>query len=336
MAINEVPQTPKQKRYGFVTTHQSTWGTAGGDSDAVTEIECEPFEINRDIKEIIQPGSHGSRNLTDSDVITHTKGVMPTFTVTGTANHNSFDQILAATFQNVTEGAATPYSKSYTFSSTQPNFAANAGYFYTWIERDPTASKSCKVADCIVKSLTMTLEAGEPLKYTAEWVGRGLASITSNPSGTWTRDTATDLWHFHDFDTITIASTSYHLVSAEITLGHDIIPVGQDGSGNPATFAMTNRQATFKVKVVKDTDWETSLGSWAGNTVIAFRIGSGHATPGTTDGDLDFAFRGKLNSGAKAHDDIIAGELSGTMLMADDGGTEPITVVLANAVDRTW
>ncbi|MBD3403517.1 hypothetical protein GF420_11520, partial [candidate division GN15 bacterium] len=176
---------------------QSTWGTAIADNAAFTKLLVEPTTFELDVKKRDNPSSVGTRNKTYGQVVHDTKGAMLMISLSGFARRNDLVQLLYGKIQGVTEGAASPYSKTYVFGDTQPDFASDAGHFLTVIERDPTSSRSLKGADMIVQQLTLTLNAGERLQYSAELVGRGVPDHDSNPSGTWTLVDG-NFWHFED------------------------------------------------------------------------------------------------------------------------------------------
>jgi len=340
MAINENPQSPKEKRYGIAA--QTTWGTAVVDAGAFMEMDCEAFEVNPDIKELDINGAHGTQVPRVSDKLIHTNGSSPIVSIPAMlAKHDELDYFLYAAIGSVVEGETTPYAKTFTLPTTPPNYGQSAGNFFTVIERDPAASKSTKVIDCISKQLTISLAEGEALKFAAELQGRGVPSFTSDPSGTWTRNAIADIWHSEALDRCTIdfggGAVSFHLVNFELVIPYELKPIGQDGSGSFQTFGLTLQPVTWKLKVVKDADYHTALTNWSGNTAVDINVGWGNATPGTDDGDLDFALHGKINAATKSNDNVINADLSGVCLESDDGSTtEALTIVMANAVDRSW
>ena len=339
MANNEVPQSPREKRYGFAP--QVTFGTAIADTAAFTEIDCEPTQVDRDVKELEVAGAHGSRKQNLNDMIVHNRNAMPKVTLDLFAKKEEHAEFFYATMQSVVEGATTPFSKTFTLLDTQPDFQANAGHFLTFIERDPAASKSTRMVDMIFGANTISLGGDEPLRFSLEGIGKALPIITSNPTGTWTRNNPTNLFYRSDIDICTIdfggGAVNFHLHELEIAFGWEVTGVGQDGAGGFNTFMMGSPVHTFKIAVVKDSDWETGMANHAAGTAVNCRVGWGNATPGTDDGDLDFAFHGKIDGpgGAeKLHEDPMIGVLTGKLL--DDGATEPITVILADAIDKVW
>ncbi len=340
MANNEIPRAPEEKRYGIKL--QSTWGTAEVDNAAYIELDCEQTEFVPDIKKVDAPGSHGSRTKRDQNNILHTKYASPTLPLTMFAKLGEIDIFTYLAMQNVSETGTSPYPKTFTFSTSQPDFQSNGGLFVTAIERDPVASSSYKGRDLISQTLTYSLTPDEPLKLTTTLQGIGTPAGTSNPSGTWTRTTGAStagyFWQA-DFDQIEInfggATANFHLEEFELTVTHELSMIGQDGAGDFQTFGMGKRSATFKIKAVKDSDWNNVYSNWKGNTAIVCRIGSGSSIAGGTSGDLDFAFRGKIDAGTKVNDAMLKGEFSGEILDTDSG-TAGLTIVVATGADRTW
>lgn len=339
MAVDENPQAPKEKRYGLAA--QSTWGTAEADAAAFMELDCDALEVNHDIKEVDIVGAHGTQVPKISDKLIHTKGSSPMVTIPAMpAKQDELDHLLYGVLGAVTEGETTPFDKTFTLPTSPPNYGQSAGHFFTFIERDPAASKSIKAADMLVKQLTLSLAEGDFLKVAAELQGRALPSFTSNPSGTWTR-AALDLWHAEDLDRCTInfgsGAVSFHLVNFEVVVAYEMKMIGQSGSGDVQALYPSLQPLTWKLSVVKDSDFHTALTNWSGNTAVDVNLGWGNATPGTEDGDLDIQVHGKINAAPKAHDQIITAEITGVCLESDDGTSdEALQIVMANAVDRSW
>ena len=112
--------------------------------------------------------------------------------------------------------------------------------------------------------------------------------------------------------------------------------VGQDGAGNfTSLHALYNRVMTFSMTINRDNATQTAKTNWAAGTACTFNIGWGNASPGTVDGDLDFAFTGKIESVEDTNEDILGTTISGR-IVAPDAATVPITIVMANLTDRTW
>ena len=333
----------KDKRYGLA--EQTAWGTAIADAGAFQEMDCEATEIKAEVKYRETPGSHATRNMTYGDISADQRGALPKLSVTGEAKQKELDYFLHAFFQNMVEGALTPFSKTFTLPVTQPDFTAiaslaAAGQILTLIERFPAASTSKKITDVISNSITLSCAPGERLKFTSELVGRGLTSFVSNPSGTWTR-AAAEYWHWEDLDRFTInwgsgAQTCVPVGAFEIALACDVMGVGQDGSGNvQALHTQFNRAMTFSLTFNRDAQATSAKTNWGAGTAITVNVGWGNASPGTVDGDLDITFTGKIEKVEDTNEDILGTTITGR-IAASTAATEPITIIMANAVDRTW
>lgn len=332
----------KDKRYGYA--QQAAWATAVADAGAFDEVECEPFTIDPDIKYRVVEGSHATRDMTYGDISADTKGSMPFFTVAGEVKANEIDNFLYAHFQKVVEGD-TPFGKTFTYHATQPDLSVltaitEPGYVATWCERNPASSTSLKVGKAISKSITLTLTPAERLKYTQDWVSLGTADLTSDPSGTWTRQ-ADEYFHFEDVARATIdfgggAQPVVPTGDWVFAFGCDVKGVGQDGSGSFAGMhTLFNRTATFSVVINRDAQVASAKTNWAAGTPVTIRLGWGNATAGTVDGDLDILVTGKIEKIEEDNEEILGAIITGT-IAASAAGSEATTIVIANSQDRTW
>ena len=339
MSNTAVAQTPREKSYGFEM--QTTFGTANADTTAFTELDCEPLEVNRDVKELEVAGAHGSRQQNAGDIIVHKNEAMPSFTIDTFLKKEELARWLALYFQVITEEGSMPFKKTFTMSDSQPDFQGGNGYVVTFIERVSESSKSIAVKDALIKGMTLTLSADQPLRASMEFVGLGVPNVTSNPSGTWTRTANTNLFYRSHVDicqvVLTAGTKDFHLHELELSFSRSVIGMGQDGSGGFKDYALAQPENKFKLTVPKDSDWSDVIADHNIGTEIDLRVGWGNATPGTVDGDLDFAIHGILDGpdgAVKSHDELILGTMSGRMLKS--GATESITVILADDIDATW
>lgn len=326
----------KDKRYGIAK--QTTWGTAVNDTAAFVELEVDHFRINRGINEREDAGAHGTRNELYANYIHDTKGSKPSFTIAGPVRRSDLPLFTYGKVQQVTESATAPYKKTFTFRTTQPNFASSQGAFFTVIERDPTASRSVKAVDCIIEKLTLTCEAGDRLRYSADFVGRGAATVTANPSGTWTLG-ANNFFYFEDLARATVnwgaGAQNVTLKSFEVQLVETATPFGHN-SGNFQSFEIGQRKHEFSLSILKDAQVQTAGTNLSGDTGFTVNIAWGGTTAGNTDGDLDLTFTGKLSDVEHDNDESLYGaNLTGRILGAT-AGANPITVVIADNTDRAW
>jgi hypothetical protein len=337
---------PGDWKYGF--TEQGVWGTAEIDSVAMIELHCGPPDIEPGVNVLSRNLSVGTRQPVAAEVINHTKHVLSTLKLTDVeAKHDVLDYLLYGFFQNVTEDVGSPFKKTFTIHKTaQPDFSANAGEFFTVIAFDPITAKSQKFADVIIQGLTFKCQPGAEgfIRVDVDMVARGLPTHASTPSGTWTA-ASSDLWHYADVDTATFnfgASTDMHLEGAwELAMTRPVTGFSQDGAGSFESLRLGKPAGTFKISMSHGagTDLLRTAQETNPGTQGDLRIGIGNTTPGTDDGDLDFAWSGKLDAsgGVKINNsgDVSLVEIAG-MMLADDASSDMITVIMANTQDRQW
>jgi hypothetical protein len=324
----------KDCKYGIA--EQTTWGTGVADDAAVVELSCNAFNIDPNVKVDENPGAHATRNPIYEDAQAHSVGCEPKVPIAGPAKLTELTHFLAGFFQNVSEGATTPYAKTFTPHATQPDFTTDAGFFYSIFERDPVASRSGKMVDAIIASLTLSCEEGGRLMYSAEFHGRGAVAETSNPSGTWTISTST-FWRWHELAIATInfgaGAQAIHMRKFEIKLIQELLMNGHSG-GDFETFLLGTRTPEFTIELTKDAQAASAKSNLRSDTAISVRIGWGNGTPGTASGDLDIQFTGKLTEVPNEKGGILSCPCKGKILGAT--AAAPITVVLADAVDRGY
>lgn len=330
----------RDKRYGIA--EQTVKGTATADAANVIELDCEHFTLPMAPNLRESPQVHASRVGLQGDVQGDSYQVMPEFTLAMDAKQKSVDQLLHAFFQKVVEGASTPYSKTFTWPPTQPDFtaianAASEGHLLTVFERDPVAAHSLKAKDCIAKTLNISVAASGRAKVTAGLIGLSYP-VTSTPSGTWTR-TAYEYFHAANVARfrVNFGAGVVNLVmkSMELALTQEVVGVGQDGSGGWLTFGILNRGGTFKMQCVKDANLLTARTNLAAGTAVSCNVSWGNASPGTVDGDFDLSFNGKLTNAPVDNEDLLGMTLEGRILAADTS-TAAVTIIMANATDRGW
>lgn len=330
----------KEKRYGIA--EQTTWGTAEIDSATFLELACEATTINRDVKHRMSNQSHGTRFDIATEAVNDTKRCAPTISLKGIAKQDEVDHFINAFFQSATEDAiADVFGKTFVMATGQPDFSADAGHFLTVIERHPQASKSIQMHDCIASSLKLSAAPGEMMMYEVELVGRGTVTETSNPSGTWTIE-GNDYWYTEDMDRFryyVAAWDDLHLspdAGWEISMTQDVVLIGADGTGNSETVGLVNRKGEFTINALDDgSAASTLIGAHRLGTQLDFNIAWGGATAGETDADFDITFSGKLTDAVRDNADILGITATGIML-GDTAALTPITLIMANAEDRTW
>lgn len=330
------PKAGRDTRIGIA--QQSTFGTAIADASAFNELYVEATEMKQDIKVREIPGNHASRQILTGDQSHDTKGAMPMISLAGEVSRNDFDLLLYAAMQSVTEGGSTPFAKTFVLGSTQPDFGANAGFFATLIDRFPDASRSHKMVDAIVKSLGLSLEAGDRLKFSADMVGRGAISATSNPSGTWTAQTYAP-YHFEDIGAHTVdfgsGAQALTLKKYDAKIENEIVAIG-GASSTFGVYGIPKRSGSLDLSVLYDeTQYASAKTAAEAGTLCTHVLRWGNATPGTTNGDLAITLTFKIEEVTLDKADILYFNMKGK-LFAASASASFATIVLANAIDRAW
>lgn len=338
----------QEKQYGIV--QQTDWGTAEIDSVDLTsanngaELNSDHFNLKNALNVRDEPEANGTRFQHDSDVLVDTNESTPEFNIViPTIRKDYMDLFLASYFQNVVEGATTPFDKTFTIpvvgETQQPDFASNAGYFFTVFSRHPTDSRSRKLPDCITATLTISCEPSGKITFSSDMFGRGAIDPTSNPSGTWTKPTSAG-FHYGNADRKTVnfgagVQTVNFKNAWTIVLSQTLRMCGQD-AGQIEQFGITNRGGTFNIPIQDDANVMTAFVNAAIGTPLDINIGYGNVSPGTDDGDFDIAIHGKLTEDVmRDYDGIMSAALVGK-LTGLDKDTSFATIIMANAIDRDW
>ena len=255
MAIVGTVYGGTQSKWGFA--EEATFGTAIADDQNFVQFEgpipTVDYGIVRD-KEMKFNGSRvlagaekfytddgGIRQINFSDLIVRRIDLAP---------------LIYGVFQNVTEGAETPYTKTFVIdnTTTQPDFADDAGYFATLGIYDPIASYRRKFTSCILSSLTLTADlAGDGrLKASGTWISGFSASTTANFSGTWAYN-AQNYYNYHAMSKKQIEDTDVVVYGWDVTITNNAVRVGGDTSGNAETYALPMYDITGNIQVKYDT-----------------------------------------------------------------------------------
>ncbi len=313
---------------------QATWGTAITGGSAFTILDVASSVIDPDIKERLADRSNsGSRVLIDENVQYDTKGSAPKITIAGDAKKLDLADMLYAVMQNVSEAVGSPFLKTYTFGATQPDFTASAGHFLTLVEDHPTASTSKAMRDVICTDLVMKCSPGERLQMSATLMGRGTLDETYNQTVSNAR-TAESFFYFEDITTFSGNAVALNPLEVEVKIA---LPratgagVDKSNLGEFLTWAIPEYtvEATFKVLRESGSQTLQALRGTDINHAWVLQWGDG-----TADGTLKYTIQGQLAAADSENDDLnsIIFKLKGVKT----SGAAPLTVLLADASDRSW
>ncbi|MFA5376500.1 MAG: hypothetical protein WC455_12210 [Dehalococcoidia bacterium] len=318
----------------------ATWGTAIADGSSFTDLqEAKDPIIIPDVKIIDPDVARNTRTRDEVDVLALEKGSMPTCTIDlPRARCRTIPLLAYSYFQSVTEGASSPYKKTFIVHSTEPAFTSNAGCFSTICLKAPIASLSHKATDFVCKQLEFACSAGNYMSVKADMVGRGTVSTTANPSGTWTASTAS-FYYYEDmarFSYNFAGSISPNASNWKVTLKQDVIPMGQ-ASGQVKTFALANKGGTIEGTLFYDASTTLIPGYFKAGTHFSFNVGWGNATAGTDANDFDItAYAYVKDSKISFGSELVTVDFSAELVAKSSTSTQMCTLIVADDADKGW
>lgn len=311
---------------------QSAWGTGAVEASAVVQVDCEPMMLEAPINIYEGEAISATRELDEVDIKVDTYGVMPEFQLSGYMSKIEMAHQLYSFFQNVSEGATTPYAKTFTFPTTQPDFTANGGYFAAYVFESPDASESYMVRDCITKELTFSCEPSGRIKTMATIVGRGAVDIDFNHTGTFTRN-ALNTWRYENMATASIGAAVSLVGGWELKLTQEVAPFGID-SGDFESFVISKRRGLLTTTVLRNAQGLVLEGYKEAGTFVDVDYKWG---TGSTDNDFTIDYHGYISKAAITTEAPVGVALEIPMIRRQAAtAIEPITIIVADAVDCTW
>lgn len=340
MAISGTTYSKYEVQVGIA--QESTFGTAVADAGAFIQIpDFESVTIDRGLIMRDRPTFRGKRLLYSGDVEQSSEsGGIRTITLSGVrARRTDLPEFLYAVIQNVSEGATTPYSKTFTVADTSPDFTSNEGYFCTIGIKFPTASSGLKFTSCVGRSITLRsdLIGGDGLLYFDITFISGFAmSRDVNLSGTWTAATTTN-WNMFGLLLKQVDSQDVVVYSFELTIDNKAFRIGQGTNGVCESYALG--VPMFEINgniVVRYDDNIAGNDVWGlgGATAI---IEWGNESDGLADaaGDIIFDINQALfDQPQHGGDNDLTVTLPFRGVYNDAGATPEIRI--ADAVDQGW
>jgi len=337
MAISGVVYSGKEVQVGI--SQEATFGTAIADAGAFVQIaEFDSVSIDYGLTLDLTPKNRGKRIAYDADVYASQTGGLRTITLSNVVFRKvEIAEFLYGVFQNVTEAAATPYMKTFSVSDSQPNFAANAGYFFTLGIKN-VSNHDEKFTSCIVQELRLRADmvGGDGRLRGDVVIISGFAATTNAAfSGTWTINTQA-YFDAHLFDTKTVLTKDVVLYNMEFVINNNAKRFGNNTSGNCQGYSIGVPELllTGSVNIKYDAETVGFLASMLAGTEGVIEIGYDTATP--TDGDIVFDFN-EAQLTAVDHDDNREEGIARTINfkgVATAAATPEIRV--CDALDQTW
>ncbi len=324
---------------------QTTWGTAVvtafNTAASGFQFPAEPIDLSLGVKRREGKQAWGTRAQYNTSLQYDEKGVLPEFALSGVATKQTLAEIFYSIFQSVAEGASTPFSKTFNWHATQPDFHANAGFFETFALRFPSASTHHLVKDVITKSLTLTCKVSDGrLMYSAQMIGRGAVTVNNNIATSEFALRAETYLYYHDLVRTTINVNAAGVITLPILADGFEITIEKvvDGAGQSTGQFQSLATATYRVKgklhIAKGATFETILTGFKSNHEVDINLAWGSGTAGTVDGDLDFTIHGKITDIKVDNKEVLGAEI--TFEGVKTASVQDVTVILADAVDRAW
>ena len=239
--------------------------------------------------------------------------------------------------QNVAEDVGTPYEKTYTLSTstTQPDFAADAGAFVTVGIFDPIASYHRKYTSCILQTLTLSADLSNDglLRASGVFISGFTQDTTANfNTGTWNFNTQT-LFNLNTLSAKQVLSAEIVLYGFDITINNNAVRVGADSAGGAETYALatteTGYDVTGNIKCKYDTGVQGAFAADIANTSVGIQLATG--TDGAT-GNFDFTAAACILLDTEKDNADVRGQAINIPFMANSSAI----FTVSDAQDRAW
>lgn len=344
MAISGVVAAATESQWGYV--EEATFGTAIADTTAMTKLEGEiPIVADRGITRF-QDVLHGEgRAPQDANMYASEVGgvrVIPFSNVK--LRRKDLAVFLYSVLQVMDEGETATFTKvlTTTNSTTQPDFAADAGLFLTIGIEDTIASYHRKYTSCVCRSLTLSsqLAGGDGLLYASGEFVSGFASDTTANfiTGAWAFD-ALNYINFGAPAVKTIGGEDIVLYGFDLTFNNNLIRIGNDSSGNAESYGIglgkTGYEITGNIRCKDDDNTKALIASDIAATSFAVQLEVGTAD---TTGNVDFVFADCVGNGVvKEYADDLGRVLNVPFRAVYDTAPAAMSVItISDGVDRAW
>ena len=291
----------EQDQWGYL--YESTFGTANADSANYKLVKF-PKGTKIETGVILTDLEHNRSARQPESADIHVDNYEP-IRITVSDFVISKDRIadfLYACLQNkVSEGAAANYAKVFKANTSQPDFTANAGYFFTLAYIQPVTGKSSLITSCIVKEFSFKLDktgTGDQNlgKVSMVILGKKLTQAQTL-SGTFVAQ-GTTYYSAYDFTYNYNDSTAFPWMSFELKIDNGAEMLDRDTDGTPKSWAVKwgSDWCSVDVKHWYGADATgTVVNLLSDRTAGTTRLNSiSTSTAVGTDGNLKFSFYGKL------------------------------------------
>ena len=297
-----VVHSDEQDQWGYLA--ETTFGTVNADSANFKLVKFPTgtkIETNTVLSNLNHNRSARQPESADYHVDNYSGPVRVTVPDFVLSKDRAADFLYACLQNKVSEGAATAYAKVFKPHLSQPDFTADAGYFFTLAYIQPVTGKSALITSCIVKELTLTIDksgVGDQnlVKISLVIVGKAV-TIGKTLSGTFVAQ-GTSYYTAADFTYNYLDTTAFPWLkfSLKIDNGAEMLDRATDGTPKGWFLNWPEEWATVDVLHWYGADATGTVANLlsdrlAGTTrlnAISTSIAVG------TDGGLKIAFYGKL------------------------------------------
>ena len=266
--------------------------------------------------------------------------------VTGILTDLTVDLLLFGVMQDLTsEADTTPYLKTFEWDgSTTGNNSGVPYKFFTLNGYDPGAAMSWQLESAVIQSLDISAAYGTNggrASFTAVFysghppVNGATVTPASNPG--WV-SFGTDYYPIYTLQTKTVAAADVVVDSFNINWNNGAVRVGADVNGDAQTYHFPMFDVTGSVKVKYDANTLTELAKFVltpdgGNAESQIILLWGN---GSDNGTLAFDINAIYTGNGKDFGNEAGVFVDLPFEGVDDGTSEAIEVLCANATDRSW
>lgn len=328
----------------YTWTEQATWGSIGGGETVHNRIDMEPEEPDDDLKER-EPNRSQRFRMQHYDNVRHDfNGAAPICPIRMPVKLLEMPIVLFLAFQSVSEGASTPFTKTYQLMSTQPDFVASAGYFFRFQRRNlnPSLTRSLSVLDCIARNVHLTWKHGEnDQRLFADMPliqGRGAPNRNLTASGT-VNHIAEDFYNFNNIKTFTANGSVLHPWGIDMNFSLIGEPNGvEQNTGKFLTHVIKRVEVACTFDVLWSTAAHDLLLENDDDPPLTRQWILEHGTAGAA-GHLKFDLNAIVKKSKEVYiDDVRCIRFNLKTLVGSQGSdtTQPFTVTCTDVVDRNW
>lgn len=341
MAIDGLVKAGTESYWGFA--EEATFGTPIADGQNFVKLEGPIPTVNEGIIRDVKTKFNGRRVISDIDLFHTQVGGLRTISFSDliVRRTNLADLLYAVHGSVIVESDTTPYQKSLTWTSTttQPDYSANAGYFCTVGIYEPIAAKDRKYTSCILQSLTLNFpfEGDGRVRASGVFISGFSSTMASTLSGTWAYG-AQNYIQCNNPAKKFIAANDVVLYGMNITIANNAVRVGSDATGDAETYFLGGGDAglsvTGNILAKFDTATEDLIADSKAGTPRKFEYEIGtDGADGFFDVYLDACLFGEAD---KDYGNAMGQAVSLPFTAVHLTGAAQSVFQIADAVDRGW